>query len=654
MSHPVPYSSELARVIALPRRVWSERAADDLAKRWTPQLLNPTGLAIWDRLNRLSYQGLLDHLVTEFRMREHEISSLENYDQARAEVLEAYGRRRTPIELVGDQAMMLWEFVNVGGLTAIAPVGTGKTLFFWLAALLAQRLWGYTRIVQLIFGSGYDQTISDFGNLAKYWQAPRPDITVTSYQAIGKPRGQWKLCDCALCRNLPGAVPSGESLYPQLLMLDESDNTRNPVRCTERIDRWRTIHRKETRMITATGSGVRHSYSDLAHHLRWTIGERNAPVPCTYQDNEDWRGALDNKPRKGYNTHPGALLALTDHREAGLDETRAARRGFARRLAETPGIIIISKSSCDTPIHIRVLQAPDDPELEAEFYACKFEGASSGPPGTERRKLKNPFEKLAHDQRLGCGFVSYYDPKPPQWWLEAKAAWGELVSELCAEAESYGEPIDSEGVAALRCRNHPTYQAWVEARNAFGKPRSVARPISLSLVNYAAEWLRINTPALVWTPHTWFGQALSHVTGVPYFQGKGKSSNGLRIQSYDPQYSAILSTKANSRQRNLQGWNRMLFVSPEHSNADKEQRLGRAHRRGQTKPLYVDEIVSCSSHVKALQAMQDEALASEDVSLVIQKVNTATFDWSHVADYVLDPTLLPESEKAKRARWSGL
>src|SRR6266568_3826911 len=94
------------------------------------------------------------------------------------------------------------------------------------------------------------------------------------------------------------------------------------------------------RFIGLTGTAMSKSITDFAHILRWCLTPENAPIPRTNDELDEWARALDDKVDEFSRNEPGALLSFaTDEEHATLTPMAAARRGFQRRLNETPGVI---------------------------------------------------------------------------------------------------------------------------------------------------------------------------------------------------------------------------------------------------------------------------------------------------------------------------
>src|SRR5690606_15032496 len=120
--------------------------------------------------------------------------------------------------------------------------------------------------------------------------------------------------------------------------------------------------------LVMSGTSERSSTKDIAHLLRWTRADWS-PVPKRPQDLEEWSLALDMNVGQTKRMSPGALLQLASAEDlaAGGSDMAVARRAFQRRLAETPGVIIVNESDCDQPLTVDFYMAPEDSAIDQAY-----------------------------------------------------------------------------------------------------------------------------------------------------------------------------------------------------------------------------------------------------------------------------------------------
>src|SRR5262249_30813303 len=139
----------------------------------------------------------------------------------------------------------------------------------------------------------------------------------------------------------------------------------------------------------------------------------------------------------------------------------------------------------------------------------------------------------------------------------------------------------------------PTLLDWLAVEPTF-TPNPVQQWYSASVIYAASQWLAdleaSGRMGLIWTFHTAVAQGLMSVRSTPYYGPKGRRYDvnmrpleetivtAPRNIDGSPRTSAILSVKANTRQRNLQYYQDQLFIGWEAATHLVEQRLGRTHR----------------------------------------------------------------------------
>jgi hypothetical protein len=595
---PVRNSQELARVLSIPRRVWTDEQKEALRRWLTPQLLNERGLAEWNAAHRLP------PLEREARLEELKILLRE------------------------DQAVALYESAHVRGFWWPATVGTGKTLYFLLLGVVVP---GIQRPMVLVPpGSAYDKTIKEFDELAVYWKVPKgyPVLPrVETYNKLG----------------LVQYVDLLENFAPDLIGCDESDLLKNPdAACTRVFNAYMHKH-PHTVVCKATGTPWRKSIKDYAHHLAWTL-KLNSPVPLTWVDREEWSQALDLSTRNGERRRAGALWQLYDPAKDGehLGEIEAVRAGYRRRIWETPGVLISAKRSCEQPLTVRLLRAYDDPILDQAFYDFrKTRMTQDGWP------LSDPMSVLRHGTEIGCGFYYRWNPRPPKDWLDARKNWAAFVREQCDETQGTEHPLNSEKAVAIAHKNHAITRAWQAIRKSF-IPNQEAVWLTLTPLVYAAEWLKLNSPAIVWVIHTAVGERLSEMTGLPFYSEGGRDRFGNSVLEADKRRSMILSVGANKRALNMQAWNRMFYLGWPQASPLIEQSMGRIHRQGQKQAVTVDALVSCAENLYSIESSLSEAEFGDEIGGIKQGILHANFVWTY--DPVASIAHLP-ADDYRRSRW---
>jgi hypothetical protein len=505
------------------------------------------------------------------------------------------------------QGLMLWEAHQVRGGFFGIPVGGGKTL----ASYLLPYVLNAKRALYLNVANLQEDRERDFTILAKHWVTQRPMMRRETYSQLYQ-EASWDL----LLR-----------YQPDLIIADESDLLRNEdSSATMRVDEYmKSDHGKRCMFVALTGTPLRKRLRDIAHILRWTH-KIACPLPLRWVDIESWGSSVDEKLEGLIRRPPGALLHLAndEDRATAQNELDLARLGVGRRIAETPGVILSDDQSCDSPIEIRVLQAPEDRSLDETFVT--FRRTMCRPDGWQ---LSGPLEMYMIGNELGCGFFQKWDPLPPTLWTVARQQWSRFCASQIGTRSRRGALLATEKMVAREYSDHPIYLEWKAIEKSF-IPNPVPQWISGSVLGLAKEWLQHNGPAICWVLNNAVGEALARMTGLPFYGAGGKTDQGQHIITHPANKNAIASIHSNKRGRNLQQMNRNLVIGWPQPAPDVEQLIGRMHRYGQDKAVYVDVIVGCAEHFEALHKSYREASCVKTLGKQTQKLLRAKIDTTHV------------------------
>lgn len=620
-------SADLARVAALPRRVWSNEARAALAVWMTDSLR--TG-AVCDRCGG-SRAHTPECWYTDSRYP----------DRAPA---------TPPLALRPVQAVVLWElYTGWGsggyGVYMQVPVGGGKTLVFFLAGVVT----GAKRPLLLVPASLKADTGAMWALYTKYWRAPYPLPVIESFQQL----------------TLPGSVDMLSARAPDLLLGDECDKAKDLTRSAgKRIGRYVDEVRGGCTVLFGSGTNKRKSLRDDNHFMTWCLRERS-PGFLTDETLSNACAALDEESKIGAGRlHPGALLTLAD--SAGLPHANPeapsigmlarARDGYRLRVEQTPGIVIHDVPECDQPITIEFVLPSPDPELES-----RFEWFRTTMMTPDEVLMPDALTRHKHAQELGAGFFYVWDPPAPPAWRAARKAWHMFVADMiyttqycptqCRHARCFNRPLDTEMAVANAFPQEPTLLEWRVVRPSF-EPNSVPVWLSHSVVVAAAtyardQWASRGETGLIWSKHSAFSLALSQATGYPFYGAKGERidpygravpedtiGNACKQASREGRLApiAVLSIDANLRGRNLQAYQNNLNIGWEPAGTRTEQRLGRTHRSGQTRPVRDTILVTCGEVLDSFQKTLSEARFVKSQGLT-QKILTAQIDRSGLRAY---------------------
>lgn len=479
------------------------------------------------------------------------------------------------------------EALDNDGAFLAYPVGTGKT---WISYALPT-LFEASRPMLICPASLRDKSWADFASYRGQWRAPRHPIRIVSREELALDQNRTLL----------------QQYRPDLIIIDEADDLANPASSAcRRLDRYRieTWDDPDVRYVAMTGTPGRNSLLNYWHLLIWCLRD-NAPLPLIHAEAVMWAMVLDHKPRNPRRPHPGPLGATRDE----------AVEWFARRLRETPGVVIVDEDSCDAPLEIRTRLAREDPILDAAFD--KFLHTFENPGGIV---VGDPLSRWLLDGQMGCGLFTVFDPPPPDEWRIAYRAKAKFVRDAIDNTAHAREPLDTEMQVLRKYAEHPIVQAWRAVKPTF-VANTKAIWITTSTIESARDWLaESDTPGIVWCGSVDFGRALAHATRLAYYGRKGQCEGGGGLHEAPEGRSMVASWAANKKGFNLQAWPRQLIVMPPQSAKWLEQIFGRSHRSGQAQRVTIDILLTSGGTIDAFEAALGEARHNKNSWSLTQKI----------------------------------
>jgi hypothetical protein len=510
------------------------------------------------------------------------------------------------------QALALFELGVHGGAFCGLDVGEGKTIVSMLAAYVLDA----KRPLLLLPATLVKKTLRDREELSQHWNVPN-NLRVFSYEMLGRVQAANEL----------------EIHNPDLIIVDEAHKLKNTrAAVTRRVSRWMHTH-PETKFVAMTGSIMRKSLRDFAHILRWCLKD-GAPVPKTHDELDEWAAALDEVMPQGDELarfEPGALLSLCSTEERARDlPVIAARKGFRRRLLETPGVILtgtgggLAAEVVDSEIHIRAVTYSVSSATERAFHKLRSEWLSPA----DDWPLMSGAEVWADAKELALGLTYTWDPRPPEEWLGPRREWGAFVREVISHSRTWDSELQiAQAIVAGRVDDEGRLARWQAVRDTF-VPNTVPVWFDDSVLLLCAAWAK-EAPGIIWTEHSHFAERLAKETGLAYYGPKGLTPSGAFINDAPPGVSVIASSDANREGRNLQGkWSRNLVTSANEGSDWWQQLIGRTHRPGQSAGrVTVDVLLGCVEHANAWRKATSGALAVRDTTGAASKLLSASTAW---------------------------
>jgi hypothetical protein len=475
----------------------------------------------------------------------------------------------------------------------------------------------------------------------------------------------------ALAPHHGNPLPTPADYAPRVATHDGHDGTANRQcdLCKARI-KPRGFGRFGVRIVGMSGTITTQSPKDFTHIAHMCLPGGAAPVPSTFVELERWHFALAVLVNPFSRYEPGALLAFCDSRDSGMDPERAVRVGYSRRLLDTPGIIGTTDDAVKASLQIDQWLPPtsaaiddafailrgDDSRCQLNWDAASLQRGEPAYTGDSRYRgmrlpdgfeLVDGMEVYRHALELALGFYRKWKKPPPEPWMEARRYWkkfarsivrlGKLDSEfeVANAAHSIKCTIDeiraSDGMLPhenpLVGSAHP-FDHWVSIRDGY-KLESVAVWICDSVLRDCADWLHSNPRGILWTRHVAFGEALSAMSGRPYFQEKGRDARGVELDALaygeGAPGSIIASIDSNKTGRDLQfKWVKSRFTCALSDGAESQQVLARTHREGTDADVVENEVImACVEHASAFETAQNRARYIEDITQERQRLNFA-------------------------------
>lgn len=488
------------------------------------------------------------------------------------------------------QGQMCAEAYDAGGLFAMAPVGSGKTL----PSLLIPSLLGAVRPILLVKASLRAKTISDQRYYGEHFRI-HDGIRLLSYDMLSQPHAQDILLD----------------LNPDMIIADEAQALKNMSAArTRRFLRFMNIAARNgsrIKFIALSGTMTRRALKDYWHLMCLAHPAGGSPLPYREAVLERWGMALDAKVDEFRRVAPGVLLQLADGFgvDAGEPLVRA-RAGLHRRMVSTLGVVSMEASSCDKPLTLHGCKLPLPNKIAAAMHHLRT--TFETPCGDE---CDSTLEVWRHARELACGFYSVWDPEAPKPWLEARKDWHRFVRRVLARDDP---KLDSPFLIAKEYADHPLHRAWEEIRPTF-EPNYVAKWVDDFLLQDASRWL-LSTGGIAWVEHVTVGERLSKISGAPYYGGGPRAAKDI----LNPRGPIICSIKAHCEGRNLQMYRDNLILSCPPSGATLEQLIGRTHRHGQIGPVNVSVYTHCEELQKGLLTAFEDARYIQQTTGIAQKL----------------------------------
>jgi hypothetical protein len=221
--------------------------------------------------------------------------------------------------------------------------------------------------------------------------------------------------------------------------------------------------------------------------------------------------------------------------------------------------------------------------------------------------------------------------RPPSGWLSARREWCSFVREQISRSKKYDTMLQIANACRASLLPSETLDAWKEIESSY---EPATRPIfyETTALETCLTWLKANT-GIVWVEHRAFGEALSRLSGAPYFGPGGLDASGASIKDATGKHSVIASIAACGQGFNLQMFSKNLITSCPSGAATIEQVLGRTHRDGQlADEVEVWILLGCREQYEAFDRSLEGAKAAEALLGHSQKLLLADLCFPNIDD----------------------
>ncbi len=533
------------------------------------------------------------------------------------------------------QAWFLREAAQVGGVVGFCGVGSGKSIAFILAALLFTARLGMLLIEpkqRRHYRSQYLRTREHFRVGSIVFDDGQPGYTVPgtmplhllSYSVVSQTKNTGLL----------------DERDPDALMLDEAHKACGDSAINRRVKRFAAskIQRREEalargdkvraralNLLDASGTLESEGVEDTQMLCAYSLGT-GSPLPLDPIEAGRWSAVMDRSYMPDRQSATALMLqrvfggGVVDPQliDIGDGPEKAIRKGFCDWRLHTPGIISASASSIGASIYLIGRDPPKMPQSVKDAL-MDVRTKKMRPDG---EVLEEKVEQVSCARHVACGFYTYWAfpkhkcecvPPPPapvirrckecilidDWYAKRKAYSKDLRAKLLIGEVHLDSPANCEA-AAERFFQQPKYEgplpvwacetwpAWrdIEHQVEYEEREKWIKDGGDFLVKDAAEWAAEHK-GVIWVQSRAFGNALSKMTGLPFYNGGVGTEERMRAEKGNR--SIICSIKAHGAGTDgLQYiYNKQLIVETPASNASQEgyeQLFGRLHREGQQKP----------------------------------------------------------------------
>ncbi len=550
-----------------------------------------------------------------------------------------------------------------GGLFRV-NVGGGKTL---LSLMLAQRMLvvkGMERVILYIPPHVWGQLVdTDIG-----WARSRVPITYPIHLLGNRTKGARMELAKSKRRGLyiiPYSLLSTQdaeemldAINPQGLIADEAHRLRNSEAArTKRITRL--LKKKDIEFVAMSGTLTSKSVKDYAHLSKFALHDFS-PLPNIHNLADGWAQVLDagadQEQASGKATGP--VMPLVRWAQVNFPSERARlspdvagfRHAYKQRMESTPGVVT---SDEDIGVSLVIVNRPvdgfkkgDKPYDTSEWARLKelirkVEEEWVTPNGDEIDHAMLTWKWL---NELCSGFYNQLtwptvetlsarlkmDPNHANGLLQASMMYHNAEQEYAKELREFlkqrhAPGLDSPMLVGKNISQHggqfvgeELASLWrrireLDFQGRIERDRSVVRVCPFK-IDHAVRWAQeqpADEGALLWVYHQeigdWLYESLTGAGVSALHCPAGNAANAAILDPKNARKKIVASISAHGEGKNLQHFQRQLFVQFPRSSSAAEQAIGRTHRTGQQ----ADELEVFTMNTLAFDALNFAACLND-------------------------------------------
>jgi hypothetical protein len=522
-------------------------------------------------------------------------------------------------EFLHIQAWCLYEAGCAGGLVTSAATGSGKTLIGIMAPMVIANC---KLALLLIPPSLIDQIQNDWLRFREHFKVPNMCIEVE-----GRMRTYSSDPDAPMLRVLPYSKLSSirssawiSQLKPDLVICDEADAIAGESARKRRVMR-EFVNNPNMRYVAMTGSIVDSKLEEMWIHFLLALRDQS-PMPIDEIVVEDWGRAINAVPNPA---QAGELMRLCAPGEK-------VRSGFRRRLAETPGVVMVegeqvveTSEGKRVEVVLRERNPGALPEKVKQGLALVDLWKRPDTLGGAEFDIdiQDPMEKarVAREVAQGMFYKWIFPPKKSPHnadhgvrtlWYGHRKAWFSIARECMQRGDEFMDSFGLVEQAAMRgwgdipadprlpSWRPPEWPLWRDIRNMI-IPQQAAVRLDPYMVDDAAAWGK-EQPGIIWYSMREFAYWMRERHGTPVFEG----GMGQELMAENGKRSIAVSINAHGRGRDgLQFlFHHQNIVQFPSSSRKLQQLLARLHRRHQQN----DSVYTYTyKHVEPLRKAYEQA-----------------------------------------------